>query len=309
MARFPAVVVAFEPDAAALLLSRRAKKARTMRVVHLHEIPDVTLYGKSVISRVSIRFMLRELKKADLVVVADEDRARYTAEKAHLQRVPTVVMNCPPVLNDIPRSKLLPWLHERGLGDRRIVHFQGAIGEERGLKAVIASMRYWPVDAIFVIVGEGSPALKEELLHLAAKENVSERVLFVGRVPYADVLAFAVGAGVGITLMEPINSNWEFAAGASNKRFEYASLGIPQVTNTGPGMQRLFEATGIAVLVDARDPEMIGRAIDQLFGDRAFAMSLGKRARALHLSRYNYEAQFAPVLERVADWLSSRSVR
>jgi glycosyltransferase involved in cell wall biosynthesis len=303
----PDVVIAFEPDAAALLLRTRSSLARTMRIVHLHEIPDTRLYANSVVSRIAIQYMLRRLSAADLVIVPDEDRATYTVERARLERRPTVVMNCPLRLEHLPTSKLLPWLSERGVTTSHIVHFQGSIGAERGLKRVIASMRFWPSDAVFVIVGDGSDALQKELRLQAVRENVSERVLFVGRVPYADVMAFAVGATLGITLMEPINNNWRFGAGASNKRFEYAALGIPQVTNTGAGMQRTFEAPGIAMLVDVEDVAMIGKTIAQLLLDPLLASTIGERARELHLSQYNYECQYAPVLEWVREWLVSRA--
>jgi glycosyltransferase involved in cell wall biosynthesis len=303
LAQSPRVIVAYEPDAAALLLWERAGSSRAMRIVHLHEIPDKRLYSESIVSRLAIRYMLTAIKKADLIIVPDEDRAQYTKVTANLKQLPTVVMNCPPVLEHLPPSKLLPWLSERGVNATRIVHFQGSIGPERGLKRVIASMRYWPADAIFVIVGDGSAVLQQELREHAARENVSARVHFVGRVPYADVISFAVGATLGVTLMEPTNNNWRFGAGASNKRFEYAALGIPQVTNTGAGMQRVFETSGIAMLVDVADSEMIGKMIARLLLDPAIASEIGRRARSLHLSRYNYEAQYEPVARCIREWL------
>jgi len=130
----------------------------------------------------------------------------------------------------------------------------------------------------------------------------------VGRVPYDDVLAFAIGATVGITMVEPLNRNTEFCAGASNKRFEYAALGIPQVTNTGAGMHSLFEITGIAMLADIKNVESIGTTVARLLLDRSRAISIGQQARRLHLSSYNYEAQFAPVVERMEEWMNTRAI-
>jgi glycosyltransferase involved in cell wall biosynthesis len=169
-------------------------------------------------------------------------------------------------------------------------------------------MRYWPTDAVFVLVGDGRTAVQQELRELARREAVAARVLFVGRVPYTDVLSFAVGASLGVTLLDPINSNLELCAGASNKRFEYAALGIPQVTNSGAGMQRLFESPGIAVLVDVADVAMIGQTIAQLLLNSSLASTIGERARSVHLSRYNYETQFAPVVECINKWVSARKV-
>jgi len=304
----PHVVVAYEPDASALLLMQPTKNRGPMRIVHLHETPDKVLYADSITSRLAIRYMLDRLNEADLVILPDENRAVYATETAGLKRPPVIVMNCPPIQTQLPESKLLPWLLARGIRSSRIVHFQGAIGAERGLAQAIASMRYWPADAVFVIVGDGSSVVKQQLLELAAQEGMSSRVFFVGRVPYDDVLAFAIGATVGITMVEPLNRNTEFCAGASNKRFEYAALGIPQVTNTGAGMHSLFEITGIAMLADIKNVESIGTTVARLLLDRSRAISIGQQARRLHLSSYNYEAQFAPVVERMEEWMNTRAI-
>jgi glycosyltransferase involved in cell wall biosynthesis len=305
----PDVVVAYEPDASALLLMERVKNGGPMRIVHLHETPDKLLYADSITSKIAIRYMLARLNDADLVILPDEDRAAYTMETARLRRPPAVVMNCPPILDRLPASRLLPWLLERGISVSRIVHFHGAIGAERGLAKVIASMRYWPTDAVFVIVGDGSSTVKQQLLELATQEGVSSRVLFVGRVPYDDVLSFAAGASLGVTLVEPLNRNTEFCAGASNKRFEYAALGMPQVTNAGAGMRGLFEAPGIAMLADIGDVESIGTTVAHLLQNPSVALAIGERARRLHLSRYNYEVQFAPVVERMEEWMLTRGMK
>lgn len=307
----PDVAIAYEPDSAALLLLRGVARARTMRIVHLHEIPDKTLYSPSMSSSIAIRYMLANLKRADLVIVPDDDRAAYTTEVGKLTCPPTVVLNCPLTLMELPVSKLLPWLQERGAHAARIVHFQGSLGPDHALAKVIASMRFWPADAIFVIVGDGPPAYLEELRALAGREKVLPRVLFVGRVPYADVFSYAVGATVGVTLLEPHNKNWKFAAGASNKRFEYPALGIPQVTNGGAGMDALFGKTGIAEVVDANSVEAIGRAIAHFLLDPTHASNVGDKARGLHLHLYNYECQFAPVIEQMQRWTSAspREVR
>ena len=128
----PDAVIAYEPDAAALLLLPRIGQRSTMRIVHLHETPDKDLYSDSGTSKVAIRYMLAKLDDADLVVLPDESRAAYAVEVAQLRCAPSVVMNCPPLLAQLPGSKLLPWLADRGVTTREIVHFQGAIGTERG---------------------------------------------------------------------------------------------------------------------------------------------------------------------------------
>ncbi len=302
----PDVAIAFEPNAAALLLKSRSLK-QTMRIVHLHEIPDAGLYSSRLSSRLAIVYMLRNLKRADLVVVPDAHRAEFTRKVARLVRAPMVVMNCPPRLREIPQSRLLPWLRERGESRTRIVHYQGSVGPDHALEKIIASMRYWPTDAIFVIIGRATPMYLRELEGLAANEGVLPRVHFVGEVPNSDVFGYAVGAAVGVTLLEPHDKNWEFSAGASNKRFEYPALGIPQVTNAGAGIDVLFSQPAIATVVNGDSIEAIGTAIAAFLRDVERTTLIGQNARTAHLRTYNYEYQFEPVMERIVDWAAKRA--
>ena len=116
-----------------------------------------------------------------------------------------------------------------------------------------------------------------------------------------------MGAAIGITLLEPTTDNWKFSAGASNKRFEYAALGIAQVTNAGPGMYAVFGVTDIAELLPVVDSRAIGVAVSSLLANPDRSAAMGERARAEHVRENNYEAQFAPVMSKVDSWLTNGS--
>jgi glycosyltransferase involved in cell wall biosynthesis len=90
-----------------------------------------------------------------------------------------------------------------------------------------------------------------------------------------------------------------FAAGASNKRFEYAALGIPQITTAAPGIEETFVAKALALSVPWDDNAALATAISRLLENRALRQSMGEKARALHLSQYNYEREFEPVMARI----------
>ncbi len=212
-------------------------------------------------------------------------------------------MNCPPLLTAIPKSRLLPELRKRGVEASSILYYQGAVGPNHYLEHTIRSMIHWPADSIFVVVGGGEGGYRESLRGLASSIGVNSRVQFIDRVPYADVLSYAVGATIGLTLLDRGNKNFQYSAGASNKRFEYAALGIAQITNSGPGMDEIFGRTKIASLIDGIDPDSIGREIARLLSSRTATAEMGERARAAHLNANNYEAQFSPVLRIIEAWL------
>lgn len=302
----PAISISYEVDAAAMLLASRARYRDMRRIVHLHEVPDQELLARSRVSTFARRYMLEHLDTADLVVVPDEDRARLLVQEAKLKVAPAVVMNCPLRLEKIPVSLLLPYIREHGHETSRIVHYQGAIGSDHGLARVIESMPTWPIDSVLALVGGGPLAEVERLKSIAAACGVTDRILWIGRVPYHQVLAYAVGATVGVTILEPSNNNWKYAAGASNKRFEYAALGIPQVTNTGPGIDRLFTQPRIATAVSHDDTAHIGAAIGHFLTSESGARSTGDRARRMHLESYNYQTQFGKVLGRIQTWIAAK---
>ncbi len=291
------VAIAFEPDAAALLLGLR--KTGTKRVVHFHEHVDITGYSESRVSRWAVKRMLRLIGRADLVIVADEHRADYLGDLVPVDTRIMVVMNCPLLVKQIPESSLIPFLEKRGHPTHSVVHYQGAVGPDHGLEVIIESMKFWPAESILVIVGSGSDEYTSQLEVIARNTGVVGRIVFVGRVPYEEVLSYAVGAALGVTLLDTTRSNWKFAAGASNKRFEYVALGIPQVTNPGPGIAQLFEASGVAVLADPSSPEEVGTRISSYLENPDARKTAAAKARELHLSSYNYEHQFQPVLRHL----------
>lgn len=307
LATGPDVAIAYEPDAAALLLLGSGwLRGRTMRIVHLHEVPNPATLSAT-LGAVANYYLQATLKRADLVIVPDAHRADIVAKKAGLLTVPRVVMNCPPVLREIPESRLIPHLRARGITTSRIVHYQGAVGSDHCLAEVIASMRHWPDDAVFVIVGSGPQGYHQALRTLAASQGVDDRVVFVPRVPYDEVLSYAVGATVGVTFLKPSTTNWEYSAGASNKRFEYAAVGIPQVTNSGPGIEELFVSRGAATAVSPTDTQAIGKGLANFLEDTNRAVAVGSVARSLHLSEYNYDRQFAPILTLIREWATRHS--
>jgi len=295
----PDTVIAYDPEAISLLLRDTARTRRTQRVVHLHEMPLLENVESSPVSRAALRSTLQNLHRADLVVMPDQDRAEYVQKMVGLKEQPLVVMNCPRRLDVLPESRLLPFLRERGLPSARVVHYQGAVGQNHYFEQIVRSMRFWPRDAVFVIVGSVREQYARELQHLAEGEGVGERLVLVGRVSYDEVFSYAVGASVGVSFLNGKFLQFQLSAGASNKRFEYIALGIPQVTNQLQGVRELFVDEGVASIADETDVADIGAKISAYLEDQILREQSAARARALHLDSYNYEHQIKPLLERL----------
>lgn len=296
----PSIIIAFEPEAASIVLRKPATRAR--RVVHLHEMPVAEEYGQSVMARMAFDRAMRLLPEADLVIVPDRHRAEAIRDAFRLPSTPEVVMNCPRRLEEVPAGGLRQALRQRGVETSSIVHYHGAIGPDHNLPNIIKSMRYWPSNSVFALTGDET-RYEPILRRVAVACDVNDRVIFLGRAPYPEVLQRCADATVGVTFLEPTRLNWELSAGASNKRFEYAALGIPQVTNTGPGIDELFGRPQIASAVPFDDVAAIGNAVNAYLSSETLRRATGLRARSLHLDRYNYETQFRPVMNRLLEMI------
>lgn len=302
-ARRPRVVIAYD-DVAVLEVARGLpRRDRPRTVCHFHELSWYRP-GDGWTARRAYGFSRRFARQADLVVVADPHRARHFAEQAGLSVEPAVVRNCPRRLDTLPRPRLREALAPLGLAEHAVVYFQGIIGPDRGLETVIRSMAGWPPNAAFVLVGPVPDAYRAQLLAEARGVGAEGRVAFLGGRPHEALPALAAGADVAVALFPARTEdlNFLYLAGASNKRYEYMSLGLPQVTNVGPGMHEVIEEPGAGVLVEPDDAGAVGQAVRGLLDDADRRRAMGARARRAHLEQFHYERQFQPVLARILEW-------
>jgi len=291
----PRVVIGYDLHACAHL-PVCARGHRT--VFHFHELPEPEP-GMGVGPALSLRKVRGASRSADLVVFSDEHRGRCYQEEAALPSPPRIVMNCPMTIETVPDSPLRSLLRERGLPDGRVVVYIGSIGRNQGLPEAARSMALWPEDALMVLIGPSLPEVRDQVLAAAREAAAAERVVFLEPRPHAEALALAAGADIALSLIQPNTRNLLYSAGAVNKRFEYMALGLPQVTNTGPGVAEIVEHTRCGTCVDPASPRAVGEAVTRLLSDADQRRAMAANARDLHLRRFNYESQFA----QVADWI------
>ncbi len=293
--RRPSVVLAYDILACGFA-KPEADRHRT--VYHFHELPEPEK-GEGWGSRIGRNRAAQFSRQADIVVFSDANRARLYKEEAGLKELPKIVMNCPVRTETVPVSLLGEILDEHRKSGMKTVCYLGSIGKDQGIEEAAASMRFWPSDALLVLIGPYADKIKTRILAAASAAGAEGRVIFLGAKPHGEALALAAGGDIGVSLVQPNTRNWLYSAGAINKRFEYMALGLPQVTNNGPGVPEIIEANTCGLCVDSRDPAAIGAAVRQLLDSPELRRRMSLNARARHLESFNYENQFA----EVAEWI------
>ncbi len=148
----------------------------------------------------------------------------------------------------------------------------------------------------------GHPGYVHEMEARAVELQISERLHHLGAIPKREaLLQQARSANIGIALMPMLSKdiNEKTMAGASNKAFDYLACGLPLLVSDLPDWNEMFVTPGYARACDPTNPASIARALQWFAENPEETRDMGERGRQRILRDWNYQRQFAPVLEEL----------
>jgi len=270
-----------------------SRKAGIMTVLHEHDPPPPARGGSAmqVLHRVRTSFA----QHASLIVIPQEERAKsFLFDTGSDPGRLRVVFNCPS-RREFVALPLPPHKDRQGL----TLWYHGVLGSGQIPTTVVEALAYLPRDVSIELAGYetvGSIGYVAKLQARAVALGVADRLRVHGVLQFrSDLLRTASRADVGLALFAS-----EFRdpmVGASNKPFDYLTCGLPFLTNRTPEWERFFGAEGVSVGCDPEDTNDIAREVLALRADPARRKRMTTSGRRLIETRWNYETQFAPVLE------------
>ena len=150
----------------------------------------------------------------------------------------------------------------------RYILYQGAVNVGRCFEQLIPAMK--DVDATLIVCGEGN--FYAQAIELARHHDVTDRVIFNGYVPPAQLVNYTVGATVGITLFEDTSLSNRLSL--ANRFFDYMHSAVPQLCIDYPEYRRVNSEVVIASLISDTSPASIAAALNQVLTDRAYYLRL-----------------------------------
>jgi glycosyltransferase involved in cell wall biosynthesis len=136
---------------------------------------------------------------------------------------------------------------ELGLPEEKfLVILQGAgINVDRGAEEAVEAVKDLQ-NVLLLILGDGDavPALKEYVL----SQQLTEKVWFLPKKPYAEMMQYTTCADLGLTLDKPSNLNYRFSL--PNKLFDYLHAGIPVICTDLPEVARVVRTHEVGVVLD-----------------------------------------------------------
>lgn len=143
----------------------------------------------------------------------------------------------------------------------KIILYQGAVNEARGLEFLIPAMKQ--VEARLEIYGDGN--FMEQTKKCIAENNLQAKVLVKGkRLPeFLDHITHQAYIGLNLVENKGLNQYYSLA----NKFFDYIHSAVPQLTMNFPEYKRINEEYEVALLLDDLKEDTIAAALNKLIGD------------------------------------------
>ena len=227
--------------------------SRLKRIPRIYDAHELFTEMKEVITRPTIqRAWLRIEKRAVPAFkwgytvsgsIANEFKKRYDVHYETIRNMPLL-------------TPLLP-----STATERLIIYQGAVNEARGLEFLVPAMQW--VNSRLVICGDGN--FMQQLRELIAGYKLEDKIELTGMLSPEALKTAARQAYIAVAVPEKEGLNQYLAL--PNKWFDYIHAGLPQVTVNYPEYQRLNNKFEVAVLLDDLSPKRIADALNNLLTD------------------------------------------
>ncbi len=184
---------------------------------------------------------------------------------------------------------------------KKILLYQGALNEGRGLETIIDAMVHLP-EWEFWLAGEGdiTGLLKKQV----NQNQISNRVNFLGWVHPNDLPDLMTQATLGINLREAGSLNDFYSL--PNKFFDFIHAGLPSINMKYPEYESIINEYPCAMLIDEASSKNIIEAVDTLFSDPQLLQGMRNACKAA-AQVYTWENESRRLLDLYAALVSVTS--
>jgi glycosyltransferase involved in cell wall biosynthesis len=144
-----------------------------------------------------------------------------------------------------------------------VILYQGAVNLGRGIDLAIRAMQHME-GAVLRIAGAGD--VLEDMQRLTQELNLTDRVQFLGRMPFDQLANITQTASIGLSIEEDLGLNYRYAL--PNKLFDYIHAGIPVLVSDLPAMRSIVEKHEVGEVLHSRSPEHLAEQLKSMLDER-----------------------------------------
>ena len=205
------------------------------------------------------------IKKADYVIVTGQMDGEFLKKEYGLKNI-ILLRNLPRYYKPSPKLDLHSQLRIDKM--KKIILYQGVLLKGRGIEKVFAVLNELP-DHVFVIAGGGE--FEEYYKNLASEMNLTDQVIFLGKLTQDELPKITSSADVGVSLIENLSTSYYYAL--PNKLFEYIMAEIPVIVSNLPQMKEVVEKYDVGFAIDVDNKAELITAIKKLSEDSSLYKS------------------------------------
>jgi glycogen synthase len=161
--------------------------------------------------------------------------------------------------------------------------YAGQLLPHKGLKVLLRALPRCERPHRLVVIGDDTTDYAASCKTLAARLDLGDRVLFVGRKKHSEMLELMARAGQVMV----VPSEWDEPF--SIVVLEGMGIGLPVIASQTGGTAEAISDGSNGFLFPRGDSRALARVIDKLEGDRALCRRVGQAARQEVLTRYTME--------------------
>jgi len=155
---------------------------------------------------------------------------------------------------------------------RKIIVLQGSgINVDRGAEEAVQAMEFLN-DAILLIIGSGD--VINVLKEISEKPGIKGKVIFKGKLPYAEMLEYTAKSDIGISFDKDTNINYRFSL--PNKIFDYIQCGIPVLASRLPEIEKVIVQYRVGGFIENHEPRHIASKLNEMLADSEKQSEWGK---------------------------------
>jgi glycosyltransferase involved in cell wall biosynthesis len=177
--------------------------------------------------------------------------------------------------------------HKIGLknGERVLILQGSGINKDRGAEEAVLAMQY--LENIKLVLFGGGDSIPE-LERMVKQHHLSEKVIFMPRMAFRDMMRFTSACDLGLTLDKDTNINYRYSL--PNKLFDYIHAGIPVLASRLPEVEKIVAGYDIGTFIRSHDPKTLAQDIEIALSDQD-AIARRKKNLQLASQELNWEKE------------------
>ncbi len=162
--------------------------------------------------------------------------------------------------NNFDKTVSLPFSDEL----KYILLYQGSLNIGRGLEKLIKAMKLLNNRYVLFIIGIGD--IENELKKEVKTHNLSDRIIFFGKIPFENLKQITAKAHLGFSIEENLGLNYYYAL--PNKIFDYIHAEVPIICSDFPEMKKIIETYNIGISVSVKDEYHLAELINNALSNK-----------------------------------------